>query len=82
MNQRLREKIKNFKDEKKQLVCVEMCENRNEELRKIRKSLNFTQQEMANFLDVSISGYNNWENGRRNITNLTWQGIMRKVERI
>lgn len=57
-------------------------DSRIEKLRSIRDEIGFSQQEMANFLEISISGYSSWENGRRNIPNLTWLGIMKKIEDI
>lgn len=52
----------------------------NNELRRRREEIDLTQQQMAVFLGVSISGYCAWESGRQRIPELTALGIKQKLK--
>lgn len=51
-----------------------------EDLKELRGRAELTQQEMANHLGVSISGYCGWEAGRQRIPDLTAIGIKEKMK--
>lgn len=50
------------------------------ELKKLREELEMTQEEIARYLQVSLSGYRNWETGRQPITHLIGEGIKSKLK--
>lgn len=53
-----------------------------EKFKNLRKSLDFTQEQFAYFLGTSKSTICNWEAGRTEISDLTWEGIKSKTRHL
>jgi DNA-binding transcriptional regulator YiaG len=51
-----------------------------EKFKELRLSLDFTQEQFAHYLGTSKSTICNWESGRTEIPELTWEGIKAKTK--